>query len=174
MTAPDTTKLKDALLADVAAARRPRFPGGSCASQRSASKGRDHRSYEGPRSASIRTRPARSAGQALNQRQGSGAFRHRRPSRPICRMPSNWMLGSSTRPWTSLCRSSSRDRWAICIRSARSPWTKCIAIFGEMGFSVAEGPDIEDDFHNFDRAEHSARASGPPDARHLLSERGEG
>ena len=24
-----------------------------------------------------------------------------------------------------------------------------IAIFGEMGFSVAEGPDIEDDFHNF-------------------------
>src|SRR5690625_281766 len=25
-----------------------------------------------------------------------------------------------------------------------------IAIFGEMGFSVAEGPDIEDDFHNFE------------------------
>ena len=24
-----------------------------------------------------------------------------------------------------------------------------IAIFGEMGFAVAEGPDIEDDFHNF-------------------------
>ena len=24
-----------------------------------------------------------------------------------------------------------------------------IAIFGEMGFSLAEGPDIEDDFHNF-------------------------
>jgi phenylalanyl-tRNA synthetase alpha chain len=24
-----------------------------------------------------------------------------------------------------------------------------VAIFGEMGFSVAEGPDIEDDFHNF-------------------------
>ena len=23
------------------------------------------------------------------------------------------------------------------------------AIFGEMGFAVAEGPDIEDDFHNF-------------------------
>ena len=26
---------------------------------------------------------------------------------------------------------------------------ECIAIFGEMGFTVAEGPDIEDDFHNF-------------------------
>jgi len=24
-----------------------------------------------------------------------------------------------------------------------------VAIFGEMGFSVAEGPDVEDDFHNF-------------------------
>ncbi|MEX1107358.1 MAG: phenylalanine--tRNA ligase subunit alpha, partial [Dongiaceae bacterium] len=24
-----------------------------------------------------------------------------------------------------------------------------VAIFGEMGFQVAEGPDIEDDFHNF-------------------------
>ncbi|HWG78849.1 MAG TPA: phenylalanine--tRNA ligase subunit alpha [Stellaceae bacterium] len=36
-----------------------------------------------------------------------------------------------------------------------------VAIFGEMGFSVAEGPDIEDDFHNFTAlnipAEHPAR-----------------
>ena len=36
-----------------------------------------------------------------------------------------------------------------------------IAIFGEMGFSVAEGPDIEDDFHNFEALnippEHPAR-----------------
>ena len=36
-----------------------------------------------------------------------------------------------------------------------------VAIFGEMGFSVAEGPDIEDDFHNFEDLnippEHPAR-----------------
>ncbi len=36
-----------------------------------------------------------------------------------------------------------------------------VAIFGEMGFSVAEGPDIEDDFHNFTALnippEHPAR-----------------
>ena len=36
-----------------------------------------------------------------------------------------------------------------------------VAIFGEMGFSVAEGPDIEDDFHNFGALnippEHPAR-----------------
>ncbi|MGE0257042.1 MAG: phenylalanine--tRNA ligase subunit alpha [Alphaproteobacteria bacterium] len=38
---------------------------------------------------------------------------------------------------------------------------ECIAIFGEMGFAVAEGPDIEDDFHNFEALnmppEHPAR-----------------
>jgi phenylalanyl-tRNA synthetase alpha chain len=38
---------------------------------------------------------------------------------------------------------------------------ECIAIFGEMGFSVAEGPDVEDDFHNFTALnippEHPAR-----------------
>ena len=36
-----------------------------------------------------------------------------------------------------------------------------VAIFGEMGFSVAEGPDIEDDWHNFTAlnipAEHPSR-----------------
>ena len=36
-----------------------------------------------------------------------------------------------------------------------------VAIFGEMGFKVAEGPDIEDDFHNFTALnippEHPAR-----------------
>ncbi|MEM7225935.1 MAG: phenylalanine--tRNA ligase subunit alpha [Pseudomonadota bacterium] len=36
-----------------------------------------------------------------------------------------------------------------------------VAIFGEMGFTVAEGPHIEDDFHNFEAlnipAEHPAR-----------------
>ncbi|MDX1576090.1 MAG: phenylalanine--tRNA ligase subunit alpha, partial [Kiloniellales bacterium] len=36
-----------------------------------------------------------------------------------------------------------------------------VAIFGEMGFSVAEGPHIEDDFHNFTALnlppEHPAR-----------------
>ena len=38
---------------------------------------------------------------------------------------------------------------------------EALAIFGEMGFTVAEGPDIEDDFHNFTALnippEHPAR-----------------
>lgn len=40
-------------------------------------------------------------------------------------------------------------------------WDEIVAIFGEMGFTVAEGPDIEDDFHNFTALnippEHPAR-----------------
>ncbi len=45
-----------------------------------------------------------------------------------------------------------------------------VAIFGEMGFAVAEGPDIEDDFHNFTALnippEHPARQM----PRHVLYE----
>ncbi len=29
-------------------------------------------------------------------------------------------------------------------------WEECTAIFADMGFAVAEGPQIEDDWHNFD------------------------
>jgi phenylalanyl-tRNA synthetase alpha chain len=40
-------------------------------------------------------------------------------------------------------------------------WDELVAIFGEMGFRVAEGPDIEDDWHNFTALnipeEHPAR-----------------
>lgn len=40
-------------------------------------------------------------------------------------------------------------------------WDEIVAIFGEMGFTVAEGPEIEDDFHNFTALnippEHPAR-----------------
>ncbi|MCB9929236.1 MAG: phenylalanine--tRNA ligase subunit alpha [Alphaproteobacteria bacterium] len=40
-------------------------------------------------------------------------------------------------------------------------WDELVAIFGEMGFVIAEGPDIEDDWHNFTALnipeEHPAR-----------------
>ena len=40
-------------------------------------------------------------------------------------------------------------------------WEEIVQIFGELGFAVAEGPHIEDDFHNFDALnmppEHPAR-----------------
>jgi phenylalanyl-tRNA synthetase alpha chain len=36
-----------------------------------------------------------------------------------------------------------------CIHPISQTMDEVIAIFAEMGFAVAEGPDIEDDFHNF-------------------------
>ena len=40
-------------------------------------------------------------------------------------------------------------------------WEEIVQIFGDLGFAVAEGPHIEDDFHNFDALnmppEHPAR-----------------
>lgn len=54
-------------------------------------------------------------------------------------------------------------------------WDEIVAIFGEMGFTVAEGPDIEDDFHNFTALnippEHPARQEH--DTFYLQGEDGE-
>ncbi len=36
-----------------------------------------------------------------------------------------------------------------CVHPTMQVMDEMIAIFAEMGFAVAEGPDIEDDFHNF-------------------------
>ena len=43
------------------------------------------------------------------------------------------------------------------------------AIFADMGFAVAEGPDIETDDLQFHQAELPRRPSGARDARHVLS-----
>jgi phenylalanyl-tRNA synthetase alpha chain len=38
---------------------------------------------------------------------------------------------------------------AGAIHPISQTWEEVVAIFAQMGFSVAEGPEIEDDFHNF-------------------------
>jgi phenylalanyl-tRNA synthetase alpha chain len=47
------------------------------------------------------------------------------------------------------------------IHPVNQVWEEVVQIFGDIGFSVAEGPHIEDDFHNFDALnmppEHPAR-----------------
>ena len=42
-------------------------------------------------------------------------------------------------------------------------------IFADLGFSVAEGPEIEDAMVQFHRAQHAREPSGAGDAGHLLS-----
>ena len=43
----------------------------------------------------------------------------------------------------------SRPRRRGAVHPTMQVMDEMIAIFAEMGFAVAEGPDIEDDFHNF-------------------------
>ena len=45
---------------------------------------------------------------------------------------------------------------------------ECVEIFADMGFAVAEGPDIETDDLQLHQAQHPARASRAPGARHVL------
>jgi phenylalanyl-tRNA synthetase alpha chain len=42
------------------------------------------------------------------------------------------------------------------------------ALFRSIGFEVADGPEIEEDFHQFHRHEHARGSPGAFDARHLL------
>ncbi|WP_370283435.1 phenylalanine--tRNA ligase subunit alpha [Pseudooceanicola sp.] len=55
-----------------------------------------------------------------------------------------------------------RDRRVGSIHPVSQVWEECTAIFADMGFAVAEGPQVEDDWYNFDAlnipGHHPARA----------------
>lgn len=55
-----------------------------------------------------------------------------------------------------------RDKMTGSVHPVSQVWEECTAIFADMGFSVAEGPQIEDDWYNFDAlnipSHHPARA----------------
>jgi phenylalanyl-tRNA synthetase alpha chain len=54
-----------------------------------------------------------------------------------------------------------RPSHAGSVHPVSQVWEEIVQIFGDLGFAVAEGPHIEDDFHNFDALnmppEHPAR-----------------
>jgi len=55
-----------------------------------------------------------------------------------------------------------RDRRVGSIHPVSQVWEECTAIFSDMGFAVAEGPQVESDWYNFDAlnipGHHPARA----------------
>jgi hypothetical protein len=57
-------------------------------------------------------------------------------------------------------------------RRARPPVSQVLdeitAIFADLGFRIAEGPDVEFDDYNFTKLNIPARSSRAPDARHFL------
>ncbi|MGL4591040.1 MAG: phenylalanine--tRNA ligase subunit alpha, partial [Aestuariivirga sp.] len=54
-----------------------------------------------------------------------------------------------------------RPQGAGTVHPVSQVWEEVVQVFGDLGFAVAEGPHIEDDFHNFDALnippEHPAR-----------------
>jgi len=55
-----------------------------------------------------------------------------------------------------------RDRRVGTVHPVSQVWEECTAIFADMGFTVSEGPQIEEDWYNFDAlnipSHHPARA----------------
>ena len=97
------------------------------------------------------------AGQALNQIKGAvaDALNMRRES--LADLELNAQLEAERIDVSLSARPEEMGR----LHPISQTWDEIVAIFGEMGFSVAEGPDIEDDFHNFTALnippEHPAR-----------------
>ncbi len=79
-------------------------------------------------------------------------------------------------------RPAARDAMQGSVHPVSQVWEECTAIFADMGFAVAEGPQVESDWYNFDalnipghhpaRAEmdtfYMARAAGDDGPPHVL------
>ena len=107
----------------------------------------------GPRSAGAAPRRGR-----IERRQGSGSPRHS----PRLRSGSAGRRSpSGSRPSAPMSRCRCRLPAKGRIHPISQTIDEIVAIFGEMGFVVAEGPHIEEDFYNFTALnippEHPAR-----------------
>ncbi len=76
--------------------------------------------------------------------------------------------GSTPRPSTSRCRCASRRPKTGRIHPISQVIDELTAIFADMGFAVAEGPDIETDDLNFTKLNIPREPSGAGHARHVL------
>ncbi len=88
----------------------------------------------------------REQGPMINGLRDRVAGRHRRPARPSWKPPSSTPASPSERIDLTLPAPPRRKGG---VHPTMQVMDEMIAIFAEMGFAVAEGPDIEDDFHNF-------------------------
>ncbi len=82
-----------------------------------------------------------------------------------------WMRGLRRRRLTSPARSRPEHRW----HSPGDPHHRAHGGFlRAIGFEVVEGPEIEDDYHNFEALNIPGAPPGPGHARHLLCGRAHG
>ena len=106
------------------------------------------------------------AGQAINEAQKGGSKPNFQPARS--ELPDLSTRREALPPSGSMSPFRPGQRKRATLHPVSQVTDEVTAIFADMGFAVAEGPDIDDDFHNFTALEFPARTSGPGDARHLL------
>jgi phenylalanyl-tRNA synthetase alpha chain len=116
--------------------------------------------------------PGRAAAEPRRRRAAPPSTRPSSASKPRCRRAARrWPRPSSRRScrprrWTSRCPAASAAP-AACTRSARTI-ERIEAIFGSMGFDVADGPEIETDWMSFTALNNPGEPPGALDAGHLL------
>ena len=98
------------------------------------------------------------AGAALNRAEGQGRRGDCRAQGARCRKPrSRQRLATEKVDVTLPVRPQAQGT----IHPVSQVWEEVVQIWGDLGFAVAEGPHIEDDFHNFTALnmppEHPAR-----------------
>ena len=77
-----------------------------------------------------------------------------------------WRKSSQPNGSTSRCRGA---LWIVVASTPlREPSSGLKTFFAGMGFDVVEGPEIEDDYHNFEALNIPAASPGKGDARYLL------
>ncbi|MBE1236393.1 phenylalanine--tRNA ligase subunit alpha [Phaeovibrio sulfidiphilus] len=87
----------------------------------------------------------RQAGQALNVIKDEVAEALDARKTVLARAALDTRLEAERLDMTLPVRPESRG----AIHPVSQTWEEVVAIFAQMGFDVAEGPDVEDDFHNF-------------------------
>jgi phenylalanyl-tRNA synthetase alpha chain len=154
MTTPDVTELQSALLAEVMAADSLE----ALEAVRVSALGRKGRITEQMKGLGKLDGDARkAAGQELNQVKDAVAAAISARQLDLEAVALEARIAGETLDVTLPVRLRPNGR----IHPVSQAMEECIAIFGEMGFAVAEGPDVEDDFHNFTALnippEHPAR-----------------
>ena len=144
------TTLDDVTALDAAAARQARRP----------------RPAEDPaRLARPPSRSARPAGQQLNEATAAAAAalagRARRARRDASAAP-------ASRPSASTSPSSSASPARGHAHLVTQAWERLEDVFIGLGFQIAEGPEVETDWHNFEALNMGDEPSGPQRLRHAV------
>ncbi len=140
----------------------------SALTKHSPSSSASARPWPAPTRASVALEPAErpEAGRRLQRAHGDRsrplADEARTPSKPAAR--AERLARRPTRPDRGHCRAGAAGSSPLVQRTR----DELEDVFVGMGFAVAEGPEVETDWYNFEALQHAAGPSGPGDVGHPL------